>query len=36
MGMGEGSPLYDPVSKLCYWEGEYNARITLSGTGKIM
>ena len=30
VGMGEGSPLYDPGSKLYYWEGESNARITLS------
>ena len=29
VGMGEGSPLYDPGSKLYYWEGESNARITL-------
>ena len=34
VGMGKGSPLYDPGSKVCYWEGESNARITLSGMGK--
>ena len=32
--MGEESPLYDPGSKLYYWESESNARITLSGMGK--
>ena len=34
MGRGEGSPLYDPGSKLYYWEGESNASITINGTGK--
>ena len=34
VGMGEGSPLYDPGSKLYYWEGESNARITMNGMGK--
>ena len=34
MGMGKGSPLYDPGSKFYHWEGESNARITLSGMGK--
>ena len=34
VGMGEGSPLYDPGSKLYYWEGESNARITPSRMGK--
>ena len=34
MGRGEG-PLYDPGSKLYYWEGESNASITINGMGKI-
>ena len=34
MGMGEGSPQYDPGLKLYYWEGERKARIVLSGVGK--
>ena len=34
MEMGERSPPYDPESKLYYWEGEGNARITLSRMGK--
>ena len=34
MGMGEGSPLYDPGSELYYWEGESSASITINGVGK--
>ena len=34
MGMGEGSPLYDPGSELYYWEGESSASITINGMGK--
>ena len=34
MGTGEGSPLYDPGSKLYYWEGESNASITRNEMGK--
>ena len=34
VGMGEGSPLYDPGSELYYWGGESNARITINGMGK--
>ena len=34
MGRGEGSPLYDPGSKLYYWEGESNAIITINEMGK--
>ena len=34
VGRGEGSPLYDPGSKLYYWEGESNASITTNGMGK--
>ena len=36
VGMGERSPLYDPGSKLYYWEGESNARIIPSRMGKIL
>ena len=35
VGRGEGSPLYDPGSKLYYWEGEINASITINMMGKI-
>ena len=34
MGMGEGSPLYDPESELYYWEGESSASITINGMGQ--
>ena len=34
MGRGEGSPLYDPGSKLYYWEGESNAGMTINGIEK--
>ena len=34
VGRREGSPLYDPGSKLYYWEGESNASITINGMGK--
>ena len=34
VGKWEGSPLYDPGSKLYYWEGESNASITMSEMGK--
>ena len=34
MGRGEGSPLYDPVSELYYWEGESSASITINGMEK--
>ena len=34
MGMGEGSPLYDPGSELYYWEGETSGSITINGMGK--
>ena len=34
VGMGEGSPLYDPGSDLYYWEGESNASITINVMGK--
>ena len=34
VGRGEGSPLYEPGSKLYYWEGESNASITINRMGK--
>ena len=34
VGRVEGSPLYDPVSELYYWEGESSASITINGMGK--
>ena len=34
MGMGEGSPLYDPGSELYYWESESSASITIHWMGK--
>ena len=34
VGRGEGSPLYDPGSKLYYWEGESIASITINGMGE--
>ena len=34
MGRREGSPLYDPGSKLYYWEGERSASITINGMAK--
>ena len=32
VGTGEGSPLYDPGSELCFWEGESSASITINGS----
>ena len=34
VGRGEGSPLYNPGSKLYYLEGESFASITVNGMGK--